>query len=399
MYLVERHIIKPTNPLFKELDNVCFLSKNLYNKALYLVRQHYFSTKKYLDYYKVNRVLVDSKDTDYYAVGNTKVANQTLRLLDRNFKSFFSLVKKKKNKDYDKPVRIPRYLDKQGRYTTIFEKQAISKKFLEKGLIKLANISNVVKTKVTIDNIVEVRVLPRTNHYILEVVYEKKEKQLLPNNGRYAAIDLGLNNLATVSSNVEKPFIINGRPLKSINQRWNKHVANLQSNLKNNRKSSKQLTLVTEKRNNRIKDYLHKSSRKIVNFLVSNRISTLVIGYNEEWKQNISIGKVNNQSFVTIPFLTFVHQLEYKCKLEGINVVLTEESYTSKCSFLDNEPLQKKDSYLGKRISRGLFKTSTNKLINADLNGSFNILRKVFGEFQYPIGACCTPVRITPTYC
>ena len=396
MYLTERHIIKPNNPLFKELDNVCFLSKNLYNKALYIVRQHYFNTKEYLGFYKVNKLLVDTKDVDYYAIGNTKVANQTLRLLDRNFKSFFSLLKKKKNKDYDKSVRIPRYLDKQGRYATIFEKQAISKTFLNKGLIKLANISNVVKTKVTESNLVEVRVLHRSNHHIVEVVYEKEEKPLLPNNGRYAAVDLGLNNLATVSSNVEKPFIINGRPLKSINQRWNKHKANLQSCLTS--KNSKQLELITNKRNNRVKDYLHKSSRKIVNFLVSNRISTLVIGYNEEWKQNINIGKVNNQSFVTIPFLIFVQQLEYKCKLEGINVILTEESYTSKCSFLDNEPLEKKDSYLGKRISRGLFKTSTNKLINADLNGSLNILRKVFGEFQYPIGACCTPVRVTPTY-
>lgn len=395
MYLVERHIIKSNNLLYRELDNVCFLSKNLYNKALYLVRQHYFSTKEYLDYYKLSKLLVNTKDVDYYAL-NTKVSKETLRLLDRNFKSFFSLIKKKKNNEYDKPVRIPRYLDKQGRYATIFEKQAVSKRFLGKGLIKLSNISGVIKTKVTIDNIVEVRVLPRTNHYIIEVVYVKEEKQLLPDNGRYAAIDLGLNNLATVSSNVEKPFIINGRPLKSINQRWNKHKVNLQSRLAS--KSSKQLALVTEKRNNRIKDYLHKCSRKVVNFLVSKNISTLVIGYNEEWKQNISIGRVNNQSFVTIPFRVFVQQLEYKCKLEGINVILTEESYTSKFSFLDNEPLGKKDVYLGKRIKRGLFKTSIGKLINADLNGALNILRKVIGEFQYSVGACCTPVRVTPTY-
>ena len=397
MYLVERHIIKPKNPLYKELDNVCFLSKNLYNKALYIVRQHYFSTKEHLDYYKVNRKLIDSKDTDYYAVGSTRVANQTLMLLDRNFKSFFALLKKKKNKDYDKFVRIPRYLDKQGRYVAVFVAGAVSKTFLKKGLIKLANISNVVKTKVKLEDLKEVRVVPRTNHHIIEVVYKINDVEPKSDNKRYAAIDLGLNNLATVSSNVEKPFIINGRPLKSINQRWNKHKADLQSRLAN--KSSKQLALVTEKRNNRVKDYLHKSSRKIVNFLVSNKISTLVIGYNEEWKQNISIGSVNNQSFVTIPFLIFVQQLEYKCKLEGIKVILTEESYTSKCSFLDNEPLGKHDNYKGKRVSRGLYKTLKGRLINADLNGSLNILRKVFGEFQYPIEACCTPVRITPTYC
>ena len=131
-----------------------------------------------------------------------------------------------------------------------------------------------------------------------------------------------------------------------------------------------------------------------MNFLVSNNISTLVIGYNEEWKQNINIGKRNNQNFVNIPFYTFIKQLEYKCKLEGINVILTEESYTSKCSFLDNEPIKKHESYLGKRIKRGLFKSAKDKLINADLNSSLNILKKVVGEFQYPIEVCCTPVRI-----
>ena len=397
MYLVERHIIKSNNPLRKELDNVCFLSKNLYNKALYLVRQHYFSTKEYLDYYKLSKLLVDTKDVDYYTL-NTKVSKETLRLLDRNFKSFFSLIKKKKSKDYNKPIRIPKYLDKEGRYIAVFEKHAVSKRFLKKGLIKLANISITLVTKVTIDNVVEVRVLPRNNHHIVEVVYKKEEKPLLANNGRYASIDLGLNNLATISSNVEKPFIVNGKPLKSINQRWNKHKANLQSLLTSNKKSSKQIMLITNKRNNRVKDYLHKSSRKIVNFLVSKNISTLVIGYNEEWKQNISIGIVNNQSFVSIPFHSFIQQLEYKCRLEGINVVLTEESYTSKCSFLDNEPLEKKDTYLGKRVKRGLYKTAKGRLINADLNASLNILKKVIGEFQYPIEACCTPARITPSF-
>lgn len=397
MYLVERHIIESNNPLRKELDNVCFLSKNLYNKALYLVRQHYFSTKKYLGFYDMCKFLVDSKDVDYYAL-NTKVSRGTLLLLDRNFKSFFALLKKKKNNSYEKPISMPKYLDKEGRYIAVFEKKAVSKRFLKKGVIKLANISITLVTKVTIDNIVEVRVLPRNNHHIVEVVYKKEEKPLVEDNGRYAAIDLGLNNLATVCSNVEKPFIINGRPLKSINQRWNKYKANLQSRLTNNKRSSKQIELITNKRNNRVKDYLHKSSRKIVNFLVSKNISTLVIGYNEEWKQNISIGKINNQSFTSIPFHSFIQQLEYKCRLEGINVVLTEESYTSKCSFLDNEPLGKKDTYLGKRVKRGLYKTAKGRLINADLNGSLNILKKVIGEFQYPIEACSTPARITPSF-
>ena len=391
MYLTERHIIKNN----KELDEVCFNSKNLYNKALYLVRQHYFETKSYLDWIKVNRLMVDSKDVDYYSLP-CKVSNQTLRLLDRNFSSFFALIKKKKKNEYDKSIRIPRYLDKEGRYVTTFPKDAVSKVYLRKGIIKLSSLSIAIPTKVTESNIVEVRVLPRNNHHIIEVTYKVDEVEPKSDNGRYASIDLGLNNLATVGSNVVKPFIINGRPLKSINQYWNKEKSRLQSLLKGDKKTSKRINSITNKRNNKVKDYLHKSSRILVNFLVSNDISTLVIGYNEEWKQNINIGKKNNQSFVNIPFYTFIKQLEYKCKLEGINIILTEESYTSKCSFLDNESVEKHESYLGKRIKRGLFRSAKNRIINADLNGSLNILKKAVGEFQYPIEVCSTPLRVTP---
>lgn len=390
MYLTERHIIKNN----KELDELCFNSKNLYNKALYLVRQHYFETKSYLDWIKVNRLMVDSKDVDYYSLP-CKVSNQTLRLLDRNFSSFFSLIKKKQSGDYDKNVRIPKYLDKQGRTVAIFPKDAVSKKSLKKGIIKLSSLSIEILTKVTESNLVEVRVLPRNNHHIIEVTYKVDEVKPKSDNRRYASIDLGLNNLATVSSNAVKPFIINGRPLKSINQYWNKEKSRLQSLLKGDKKTSKRIESITNKRNNKVKDYLHKSSRLLVNFLVSNDISTLVIGYNEEWKQNINIGKRNNQSFVNIPFYTFIQQLEYKCKLEGINIILTEESYTSKCSFLDNESVEKHENYLGKRIKRGLFRSAKNKIINADLNGSLNILKKVVGEFQYPIEVCSTPLRVT----
>ena len=390
MYLTERHIIKNN----KELDMLCFNSKNLYNKALYLVRQHYFETKGYLNYYDVNRIMIASKDVDYYALP-TRVANQTLMLLDRNFKSFFALLKKKKNNEYNKPIRIPRYLDKEGRTLAIFHKSAVSNKSLKKGLIKLSSLSIEIPTKVTKSNIVEVRVLPRNNHHIIEVTYKVEEVKPKIDNRRYASIDLGLNNLATVGSNVVKPFIINGRPLKSINQYYNKEKARLQSHLKGNKRLTKRIESITNKRNNKIKDYLHKSSRMLVNFLVSNDISTLVIGYNEEWKQNINIGKKNNQTFVNIPFYVFIKQLEYKCKLEGINFIITEESYTSKCSFLDNETIEKQENYLGKRIKRGLFRSAKNRIINADLNGSLNILKKVVGEFKYPIEVCSTPLRVT----
>ena len=389
MYLTERHVIKNN----KELDEICFKSKNLYNRALYLVRQHYFNTKEYLDFYKLYHTLVDSKDMDYYSLP-TKVSVQTLRLLDKSFKSFFALLKKKKRGSYVKPVKIPKYLEKEGKYIAVFPKDAVSKVNIREGLIKLSTLDILIPTKVKESELVEVRVLPRNNHHIVEVVYKVEDKEIKIDNKRYASVDLGINNLMTVSSNVAKPFIINGKPLKSINQYWNKERARLQSLLKGNKKTSKRIESITNKRNNKVNDYLHKSSRKLVNLLVSNNISTLIVGYNEEWKENINLGKRNNQTFVNIPFYTLIKQLEYKCKLEGINFILTEESYTSKCSFLDNEEVCKHEKYQGDRIKRGLFKSKEGKLINADLNGSLNILKKVVGDFSYPIEVCSTPIRV-----
>ena len=202
------------------------------------------------------------------------------------------------------------------------------------------------------------------------------------------SIDLGIDNLATCSSNVSKSFIINGKPVKSINQYYNKKKAKLQSELelKNKKKTSKQLQNLTLKRNNKIKDYFHKTSRYIVNQLVSQSINTLIIGKNDGWKQETNIGNVNNQNFTQIPHQMFINQLKYKCQLEGINVVEQEESYTSKVSFFDNDfiPTYQVNDELfkssGKRIKRGLFKASNGLVVNADINGSLNITRKYLNE-------------------
>ena len=387
MILSERHIIK-NSELFNELDNMCFLSKNLYNKGLYIVRQHFFNTEKYLNYNTLENILKKSKDVDYYAIP-TKVSQQILMVLDNNFKSFFKLLEKKKKGLYKEKVKIPKYLDKDSRNLLIFTSQAISKKFIKNGIIKLSNVKHVVKTKVKV--VKQVRIIHKGNHIVVEVLYEKQSKDIVTNN-RYAAIDLGLNNLATISSNVTKPFIVNGKPLKSINQYYNKTKSNLQSKLKNNEKSNKRISSLNLKRNNKINDYLHKSSTFIVNYLVSNNISMLIVGHNKEWKQNIKIGKKNNQNFVSIPHSRFKELLKYKCELEGIKYIEIEESYTSKCSFLDNEEICKHTSYKGKRVKRGLFKSNDGTLINADVNGSLNILKKVVGNFDYyPIEVCSTP--------
>lgn len=172
MYLTERHVIKNN----KELDELCFKSKNLYNRALYLVRQHYLNTKEYLNYYKVNRLLIDSKDEDYYSLPS-RVSNQTLMVLDRNFKSFFAKLKKKKDGSYDKEVKIPKYLEKDGRYIAIFQKGAVSKVYLRKGIVKLSTLSIEIPTKVKESELVEVRVLPRNNHHIVEITYNVEDKE------------------------------------------------------------------------------------------------------------------------------------------------------------------------------------------------------------------------------
>ena len=389
MQLVEQHIIKKDDERYKILDEVCFKSKNLYNAALYEIRQHFFNTKQFLNWFSVDKMFKEKKQEDYYALP-CKVSQQTLKLLNQNFKSFFSLLKKK---DHNKKKSIPKYLDKlKGRFVAVYTNQAISKKELRNGIIQLSRTDFKIKTKVDGNSINQARIVPKNSYYKVEVIYEVEEIEELEDNEKYAAIDLGVNNLATVSFNDSKPFIINGKPLKSINQFYNKRKAELQSKLKGNRKTSNRIESITRKRNNKVKNYLHKASRYIVNHLVSTNVNTLIIGKNDNWKQEANISKKNNQNFVLIPHSQFINMLSYKCKLVGIAVIMTEESYTSKCSFIDNEEMKHNEVYKGKRVKRGLFRTNKGKFINADLNGSLNIMRKVIGEFHYPIEVCSTPV-------
>lgn len=371
MFLVEKHNITINHSFYNECDKLCFYSKNIYNQGLYNVRQYYFINKQYLNY---NNNYHLTKTQECYNYLPTKVFCQTLKLVDNNFKSFFSLLNNKSIKN-----KIPKYLDKEkGRYITIFPKQALGlREFKKTGKIHLSQTNIYINTRIRDFNIIkEVRIVPRNKHYIIEVVYSKKEKPQVESN-IISSIDLGLNNLATVCfNNGDNPLLINGRPLKSINQYYNKKKSKLQSKLKNNKKTSNRIIHLTDKRNNKINDYLHKTSKELVNQLVSKNVSTLIIGKNTSMKQDINLGKINNQNFTQLPLFKFVDILKYKCEIEGINVIFNEESYTSKCSFFDNEEIRKHETYLGKRIKRGLFKTKIGKLINADVNGSYNIMKK-----------------------
>lgn len=390
MILTERHIIKQSNSLYNELDNLCFLSKNLYNSALYTVRQFYFTNKKYFNWIKINNQFVSEKQQDYYALP-CKVSQQTLKMVDQNMKSFFNAIKAKNSKP-----KLPKYLDKiKGRFVVTYTNQAISKKALQNGYIELSKTN--IKLKTNVKNVKQVRIVPRNNFIVVEILYEVRSK--LHNNSKetYCGIDFGLNNLITCSFQNDSSLIMNGKPLKSINWHYNKEKSRLQSLLDNGKKTSKKIQNITLKRNNRINDYLHKTTKIFVNYLVSKNINNVVIGYNKEWKQGINIGRVNNQNFVQIPYYKLLNMLTYKCEIEGISVIVTEESYTSKCSFLDDEDICKHEEYVGKRIKRGLYKASDGRLINADVNGALNILKKVIGKFEYnSIKVCSTPLVVTP---
>ena len=378
MVLVEKHIIKPKHKYYDELDNLCWLSKNLYNSTLYNVRQYYFENKKLLKYQVINKIYVDTNNEDYRALPS-KVAKHTQMLVEHNFKSFFELLKLKAKGKYNKPVKIPKYLNKKtGRQVVHYEKGAIS--FKEQGYIKLSKTNIKIKTNLTKDKVQFVRLVPKNNHIIIEIGYNVIEKEIIQNNN-ILAIDIGVNNIAScVTTNGEK-FLINGKPLKYINHNYNKRIADIQSKLKltHNKNKSRYKSNITNK-NNRINDYLHKITTYIVNQAVSNHIGTIVVGYNKEWKQDTNIGSTNNQNFVNIPFYKFISMLDYKCKLKGIIFKTITEEYTSKCSFVDDEEIAKHTTYAGRRINRELFKTKKGIIINADVNGAYNILKKYMKE-------------------
>lgn len=375
MLLVETKIIKKTVKNWSKLDRMSFLGKNLWNSAIYAIRKHYEETGTYLNKFELINKFTKEQQKDYIALPR-KVSQQIIYKVDQSYKAFFASLKSDKMKK--KKKSNPKYKHKtKGRMTLSFTSQAVSSKELKKGLLKLSGTDFTLKIEHT--EVREVRVVPKSNCYKVEIVYHKPEPKLKEYNGRCASIDLGVNNLATVTSNVAEPFIINGRPLKSMNQFFNKKKAELQAEARKIGSKShnrRKIETLCYKRNNKVNDYLHKASRLIVNHLVSLNINTLVVGCNKGWKQETNMRKKNNQNFCSIPHTRFVDLLEYKCKLAGITLIRQEESYTSKCSFFDDEEIKKHEHYAGKRIKRGLFRTSIGRLINADVNGSLNILRK-----------------------
>lgn len=380
---------------------MCEYSNNLYNYALYNVRQYYFNEKKFLTYESNYHVC---KENENYKLLQAGVAQQTLKVVDRSFKSFFNLIKKAKTGEYRfQDVKIPHYQEKGSVYPLILSTNAIS---IKDGYFKIPmsrefsklHPKQEIKIKFPIHiadkKIKEVRILPinKCQFFKIQYVYEQEVENQNLDNDNWLSIDIGLENFATCVSNTNAPFIIDGRKLKSINQYWNKEKARLQAikdkqGIKGN---TKKINAITLNRNFKTKDYINKSVRYIINYCIENNIGKVICGYNADFKRNINISKITNKQFTQISFGDFRETLTNLCERYGIEYIEQEESYTSKASFLDLDDIptfnpndETKYSFSGKRVKRGLYQSKNNIKINADVNGALNIMRKSKQKFDY----------------
>jgi len=392
LYRIEKHYRND-----KLLFDLCHKAKNLYNKANFYVRQTFIESRNLKELNNIDKPIYLGKNELYKIMQNdveykelpTQAGQGVLKYLDENWKSFFKIVKDKKKhpEKYNGNPKIPSFLNKKGLYILTFPGQNI---FIQNNLggFYIPKTRYFVKTNVKKGTVREVRLVPINNYKIkIEIVYEKQINDLKLNSNNVIGIDLGVNNLLSITSNQEqnpqecKPllYLVNGRPIKSINQFYNKKQAKYFSELKiiNNKDISKKINRLNYKRTQKIEDYFHKTSRWLINLCIENNIGRIVIGKNKDWKQESDLGKRNNQNFVTIPFNRLIQMIVYKAEEVGIVVNLTEESYTSKIDHLAGETMEHHENYQGKRIKRGLFRSSTGITLNADINGSMGMLRKI----------------------
>ena len=394
----EQIIIRKNHPKYKLIDDMCYNSKNLYNEANYMIRQEFIANKNYLNYYDMNK---EFKTHENYKACFSQPANCTLRLLDKNWKSYFRAIKdwKKNPEKYLGMPKLPKYLKKDGRYPWMIPNNSCLYDKENGELYFRLNILKGYRFKCRcLGRLIQVRFIPSGSCYVMEIVYETEIPDTKTESNRIASIDLGVDNLVTMTNNIGlNPIIINGKGIKSINQYYNKRLAKEKSLLKirHGKDWSKKLDGITFKRYQRIKNYMHNASSYIVKWCVENEIDTLVVGKNKEWKQNASMSKGSNQKFVDIPYQMLLQQLKYKCENAGIKYIETEESYSSGTSFLDGEEPIKQNYDKSRRIERGLFKSNSGLLINSDVNGSLQIMMKVFPNAfneRYGIEAFLTPI-------
>ena len=354
MQLVDRHVIRNTSPFWAEIDDLAFRSKNLFNFANYQIRQRFIFQREYLNY---NYMAAAVKDSPDYKALPAKVSQQILMRLDESWRSFFAAIKEwsiHPEKFLGRP-KLPKYKDKKkGRNVLTYTIQAISQKWLKQGWINLS-MTNVF-IKVLHDNVRQVRIVPKCDHYVIEVVYEKEAKDLGLNPGNIASLDLGVNNLAALTSNNPgfQPVLINGRLLDKL----------------------------TGKHNRQIRHAVNKAARMVITHCLEHGIGTVVFGWNQGQKDGANMGRKTNQKFVQIPTAKLKARIAQLCETHGIIFVEQEESYTSKASALDLAAIpvygEKPEGWKasGRRIRRGTYRSAAGVEVNADCNGAWNIGRK-----------------------
>ena len=413
MFLTQSNVIRHlSKDEYAMLAEMCRYSNNLYNVALYNIRQYYFSEKKFLTYESNYH---ECKVNENYGLLQAGVAQQTLKVADRSFKSFFNLVKKAKSGEYRfRDIKIPHYREKGGMFVLVLSTNAINIKdgFLQIPMSRAfskAHVGKLIKIafpeRLADKKIKEVRIIPifKGQYFKIQYVYEQAEQNLNLSQDNALAIDIGLENFATCITTIGTSFIMDGRKLKSINQYWNKRKAQLQSIAdKQKNKSTRLIRRITTKRNNQAKDYVRKTSRYIVNYCINNNIGTIICGYNSDFKRSINLGKMTNQQFTQISFGSLREQLSSLCEQYGMRYIEQEESYTSKASFLDldeipvyNPEQPYTGKFSGKRIHRGLYRYSDGRIANADLNGAANIMNK--SKQNYDFVELCKGLLASPS--
>ena len=408
MQLVEQHMISTSDPRFEQIDEMAFASKNLWNLANYYVRQSFIFEHTYLNNTAVYHLV---KSSDAYKALPRKVSNQVLIQLDQAWSAFFEEVEayREHAERFTGRPRLPKYKHKmRGRNLLVFELGAIWKAHLNQGEVAVSQLGWLVETKQNPKRLKQVRIVPKAEHYVVEVIYQAEAKPAAVDKDLFVALDPGVSVLAALTSNKPGfcPRLVAGGPLKATNQLYNKQREHEQKKLakgKEKRCTSHHLDRITTKRNRRVMHYLHTASRRIIDLLVEEGIGTLVIGKNPFWKQGVELGRQHNQEFVYIPHAKFIELLTYKAELVGITVLTTEESYTSRASFLDRDVLPTYDPtqgpeqedklrFSGRRDGRW-YRVKGRAPIHSDVNGSYNIGRKVFPTAFDGRGIAATAVR------
>jgi putative transposase len=389
--LVEQHCISKSDPRYSMIDEAAFKSKNLYNATLYEMRQAFIHYGVYLSYEEMDKRM---QPHEAYRALPAKVSQHVLKQLADAWKAFReaeAAYEEDPSKFTGRP-RLPKYKHKtEGRNILVYTIQAISrgKRGLQRGVIKPSMLPIEIKTKQDPTTIDQVRIVPRNGHYVVEVIYSKEPVQAQVDPSFCVAIDLGVTNLAAITANRVGfvPRLVNGRALKAMNQWYNKRMKELKLCLPKEdlERVTRQMEQITNKRNRQVNHYLHAASKGIIDFLVKQGVGTIIVGKNPLWKQEAGMGKRNNQNFVSIPHARFIDMLTYKAELVGIHVEVQEESYTSRASFLDLDPIptykpddETEYTFSGKRMGRRnrLYRTKDRRIICADVNASYNILRK-----------------------